>query len=98
MKILKVAFQAFFLVQVWLLVVNNGGRRVPPGLLYDVCDGQVWKDFVQRKFLRNSNNLVLSLNIDWFQPFTHTPYSVMSCILLYLFYQGLSSISPKMSF
>ena len=51
-------------------------RRIPPNLLCDVYDGQVWRNFVDRKFLSEPHNLGLMLNIDWFQPFTHTQYSV----------------------
>ena len=51
-------------------------ERIPPNLLCDVYDGQVWRDFVDRKFLSEPHNLGLLLNIDWFQPFTYTQYSV----------------------
>ena len=48
-------------------------------LLGDVYDGQVWKDFQYfngKPFLASPYSLVLSLNTDWFQPYTHTTYSV----------------------
>ena len=50
--------------------------KVPPNLLCDAYDGQVWKDFIKNEFLSEPHNYALALNIDWFQPFTHTQYSV----------------------
>lgn len=51
-------------------------RIVPAGYLCDVYDGKVWKDFIQNGFLSEHHNLALMLNIDWFQPFKLTQYSV----------------------
>ena len=45
----------------------------------DVYDGQLWKDFLiydGKPFLSVPFNFALSLNVDWFQPFKHTSYSV----------------------
>ena len=49
----------------------------------DVYDGQVWKDFItveDAPFLGELSperlNLALQLNVDWFQPFKHTVFSV----------------------
>lgn len=53
--------------------------EVPAGILADVYDGEVWKDFNSEKysnFLSRPGNLLLSLNVDWFQPFRRTKYSV----------------------
>lgn len=47
--------------------------------IVDVYDGQIWKDFLNVNgcpFLSQANNLALSLNVDWFQPFRHTQYSI----------------------
>ena len=52
---------------------------MPAGILADVYDGEVWKDFNSEKysnFLSRPGNLLLSLNVDWFQPFHRTKYSV----------------------
>ena len=49
------------------------------GLLSDVYDGSIWKDFVSiddTPFLSQCNNYGLLLNIDWLQPFDHITYSV----------------------
>ena len=54
-------------------------RQVPDGVLADVYDGSVWKDFNSDKysnFLRTPGNLLLSMNTDWFQPYSKTIYSV----------------------
>ena len=50
----------------------------------DVMDGDVWTSFMQldgRPYLSTAGNLCLSLNLDWFQPFSDTPYS---CGVMYL--------------
>ena len=54
-------------------------RDIPEGMLCDIYDGQVWKDFQyvnEEPFLAVPHNLALMLNIDWFRPFKHTQYSV----------------------
>lgn len=59
--------------EVWRL------RNIPDGMLCDIYDGQVWKDFHYiggAPFLAVPHNLALILNIDWFRPYKHTPYSV----------------------
>ena len=52
---------------------------MPEGVLADVYDALVWKDFNSGKyknFLQTPGNLLLGLNVDWIQPFTRTVYSV----------------------
>ena len=52
-----------------------------------VYDGHIWKDFQSVhgcSFLSSSNNYGLLLNIDWFQPFEHTTYSVGVIFLVML--------------
>lgn len=47
--------------------------------MVDIYDGQIWKDNMvidSCPFLSQPNNLGLSLNVDWFQPFQHSSYSV----------------------
>ena len=54
-------------------------RTMPDGYLADVYDGRVWKKFLNvngRDFLNVPYNLAFMLNIDWFEPFQHSPYSV----------------------
>ena len=42
--------------------------------VFDVFYCQIWKDVGD--FLSQSFNYALMINVDWFQPFKHTPYSV----------------------
>ena len=59
---------------------NEWRRRTTPTDTYvDIFDGQVWKDFQEyqgKAFLKELYNLALMLNVDWFQPFDHTSYSL----------------------
>ena len=53
--------------------------RAPPERMSDIYDGKVWSDFLTisgQPFLQCPFNLAVMLNIDWFQPFKHTPYSI----------------------
>ena len=58
---------------------------IPSVLLGDIYDGIVWKSF-NTNFLTSPYSLLLSLNVDWFQPYKHIQYSV-GCI--YLIIQNL---------
>ena len=47
--------------------------------LGDIYNGEIWKKFQRfsgKAFLTLPFAYALMLNIDWFQPFTHTVYSV----------------------
>ena len=47
--------------------------------LYDVYDGQVWRDFFhfqKEPFLADRNTIALMMNIDWFRPFKHRTYLI----------------------
>ena len=57
---------------------------VPPGYYGDVYDGQVWRDF--QNFLSYPFCYMVTLNVDWFQPFTHTEYALGA---IYLVIQNL---------
>lgn len=49
-----------------------------PGVLEDVFDGKVWKDFLNPggiPFLSLPYNYAFILNVDWFQPFQHSQYA-----------------------
>lgn len=47
-------------------------------ILSDVYNGNIWKDFNGRKydFFTEQRNFGLMLNVDWFQPFKYSNYSV----------------------
>ena len=49
------------------------------GVMTDIYDGKIWKEFqspLKANFLNNENNFGIMLNLDWFQPFEHVNYSV----------------------
>ena len=55
--------------------------------LSDIVDGKMWRDFQVyngRPFLAVRNNIALSLNIDWFNPYIHTQYSIGAIYLTIL--------------
>lgn len=67
-------------------------RNVPDGWLTDFYDGKLWKQWMSVDsvpLLQTPGNLALMLNLDWFQPFNHTQYSVG---VVYLFVQNLPRI------
>ena len=54
-------------------------RSVPNGVLGDIYDGHVWKEFQvvnSKPFLSDPYSLAFSLNVDRFQPFKHVTDSV----------------------
>ena len=61
-------------------------RHTQDGMMQDVYDGNIWKDFNGRKydFLTQERNYALMLNVDWFQPFKHTNYSVGAIYISFL--------------
>ena len=62
--------------------------NMPNGYLTDIYDGRLWQEWCQqsRSFLSVPGNLLFMLNVDWFQPFDHTGYSVG---VIYLVIQNL---------
>ena len=62
---------------------------VPNSHLGDIYDGRIWHDFNSPScynFLIAPLSYLLTLNVDWFQPFLHTEYSVGA---IYLTIQNL---------
>ena len=58
---------------------NRTLSQSPVNTLGDIYDGQVWKDFKTihgRPYLSIPYNLCFGLNIDWFNPYKQTQYSV----------------------
>lgn len=54
-------------------------RKEEAGILSDVYDGQVWKDFQNfnnEPFLSEPGNYALMLNLDFFQPYKYIQYSL----------------------
>ena len=53
-------------------------RSHQDGVYNDVYDGQLWKEFQAPDgipFLSLPNNFAFHINVDWFNPFTHTQHS-----------------------
>lgn len=53
------------------------------GILSDIYDGRVWKDYKERGLLED-NDLGVMLNVDFFQPFKHVRHSVGVVFLVIL--------------
>lgn len=54
-------------------------RKMQDGIMGDIYDGALWKSmqtFDGAPFLSDPYTLACSLNVDWFQPFTRSQYSV----------------------
>ena len=54
-------------------------RDIPEGYLADIFDGRIWKEWQYvygKPFLAAPRNYAFMLNVDWFQPFKHSLYSV----------------------
>ena len=54
-------------------------RSVPDGYLYDIYDGRIWKRYNSAEglhFLCSPHSWLLTLNVDWFEPFERGVYSV----------------------
>ena len=62
-------------------------RSVPDGMLTDIYDGKIWKEFVtinDEPFLSGETTYGLMLNVDWFKPFKRTQYKVGAIYLVVL--------------
>ena len=73
-KSVQSTLQSFFLRPDFHFNCQNWRTRPDSSFLYEIYDGKVWKDL--QPFLCDEYALAFSLNVDWFQPFTHTVYSV----------------------
>jgi hypothetical protein len=62
-------------------------RNVGEGIYADVYDGAVWRDLQNINglpFLSAPHNLCFMINVDWFNPYTNTQYSVGAIYLTIL--------------
>ena len=58
---------------------RDRARSIPSSHLGDIYDGQIWHDFnsaAGHRLLCGPMAYLVTLNVDWFQPFLHTQYSV----------------------
>ena len=54
-------------------------RTADPTVMRDIYDGQIWQDFINFEgvpFLAEPFSYGFMINVDWFQPYKHTQYSV----------------------
>lgn len=54
-------------------------RNIPERYLADIFDGRIWKEWQyvgKRQYLAAPRNYAFMLNVDWFQPFKYSLYSV----------------------
>ena len=61
------------------LTTRHQTRHQQKGILRDVYNGRMWrqfKNFMGVDFHNQERRLGLMLNLEWFQPFHHSPYSV----------------------
>ena len=58
-------------------------RNTRDGFLADIYDGQAWKS-EENGYLSSRYNLYGIMNVDWFQPFKHTSYSVGAIYMVIL--------------
>ena len=75
---LKVSFQRLVLQPGFLCLCEAWRERehtIPENILGDIYDGSVWKSF-RYDFLSSPYSYLLILNVDWFQPYKRTEYSV----------------------
>jgi len=62
-----------------LQLCNQWRQHTIDNELSDIVDGKLWRNFQfqdGRPFLASRNNIALSLNVDWFNPYVHTQYSI----------------------
>ena len=76
---LEVSFQGLLNQPTFFSSCDKWKQRVEDGVMRDVYDGRVWKEFVNyngEPFLSEDGNFALMLNMDFFQPYKHVQYSV----------------------
>ena len=69
------------------LLEDHIKRQAEEGVLEDVWDGNIWKEFQRdptdpsKQFLSNMFNLGLIISVDWFKPFKRSEYKVAALML-----------------
>ena len=61
-------------------------RQIHQNILCDIYDGEVWETFIGNNFLTMPYHYLLTMNVDWFEPFERGVYSVG---VIYLTVQNL---------
>ena len=78
-KTLSSSLQQLLLRPGFAELCQHWKSRVRSDYLQDIYDGKVWNDFQVvsgQPFLSGAWGLGLMINVDWFQPYKHTTYSV----------------------
>ena len=70
-------------------LLHQGPNELKNGTLIDVCDGMIYKSVTDnngKPFFQDKRNIGVMFNVDWFNPFKRTEYSlgVMYLVLLNL--------------
>ena len=76
---LKSTLQRLLMRPTFIDSCDQWRSRPPSNNISDIYDGKVWRDFLViagESFLHASFTFGLMINIDWFQPYTHTVSSV----------------------
>ena len=73
-----ISYLEIFVSQPGFLSLCNEWRKLKtlPGYINDIYDGQIWKELASSDYLGSEYNLVIMLNVDWLQPYKHSPYSL----------------------
>lgn len=50
--------------------------KTPDGYLSDIYDGRLWEKLRVEHYLDSYYNLAIMINVDWLQPYKHSPYSL----------------------
>ena len=61
-----------------LLDQNQQQRQ---GVIQDIQDGQIWKEFSDKNFFSSKYHIGLMLSVDWFTPFKRSEYKVAAILL-----------------
>lgn len=67
----------------------------------DIYDRKVWKEFQTydgKPFLKDRNNFALLLNVDWFNPYKHSPGSIGAIYCVFANFPEMKDTKGKMSF
>lgn len=66
-------------------LLHNGPVKSKSDTMHDVCDGKLYKEFKDNEgqlFFQDKRNIGFLLNIDWFNPFERSEYSLGAVYLV----------------
>jgi len=59
-------------------------RAYPSGVLEDIKDGRIWKEFMNSNFFTSKYRIGLMMSVDWFRPLKRLEYKVAAILLTIL--------------